>query len=105
MGSPKTSLVPVGLWSCGPHHAREASVIGESAVMPRPPKPELPPAKLLSGCIRADELNTLPELQRRLGIRQAAWRALRRKGLPFHQVGKRVLVFGQDFFEFVRKQN
>jgi hypothetical protein len=72
--------------------------------MPRPPKPEPPPSKLLSGFIRADELYTLPELQRRLGIRQAAWRVLRRKGLPFHQVGKRVLVFGQDFFEFVREQ-
>ena len=43
--------------------------------------------------------------QRRLGIRQAGWRALRRKGLPCYQVGKRVLIFGQDFFEFVRKQS
>ena len=77
---------------------------GKKAAMPRPPKPEPPPSKLLSGFIRADELYTLPELQRRLGIRQAAWRVLRRKGLPFHQVGKRVLVFGQDFFEFVKKQ-
>jgi len=72
--------------------------------MPRPPKPEPPPSKLLSGFIRADELYTLPELQRRLGIRHAAWRALRRKGLRSRQVGKRVLIFGQDFFEFVRKQ-
>jgi hypothetical protein len=29
---------------------------------------------------------------------------LRRRGLPFHQVGKRVLVFGQDFMDFVQKQ-
>ena len=72
--------------------------------MPRPPKPEPSPSKLLSSFIRADELYTLPELQRRLGIRQAARRVLRRKGLPFYQVGKRVMVFGQDFFEFVRKQ-
>ena len=72
--------------------------------MPRPPKPEPPPSKLFSGFIRADELYTLPELQRRLGIRPSAWRVLRRKGLPFHQVGKRVLVFGQDVFEFVKKQ-
>jgi len=72
--------------------------------MPRPPNPEPPPSKLLSGFIRHDELYTLPELQRRLGIRQAAWRVLRRKGLPCYQVGKRVLVIGQDFFEFVRKQ-
>jgi hypothetical protein len=63
-----------------------------------------PPSKLRSGLIRADELYTLPELRRRLGIRQAAWRVLRRKGLPFHQVCKRVPVFGQDFFEFVHKQ-
>lgn len=72
--------------------------------MPRPLKPEPPPPKLPSGVIRADEIYTLPELQRRLGIRQAGWFALRRKGLPYYQVGKRVLVFGQDFFEFVRKQ-
>lgn len=73
--------------------------------MPRPPKPETPPSKLPTGFIRADELYTLPELQRRLGIRQAGWRALRRRGLPFHQVGKRVVIFGQDFFAFVRKQS
>ena len=73
--------------------------------MPRPPKPEPPPSKLSSGFIRGDELYTLPELQRHLGIRAAAWRVLRRKGLPFHQVGKRVPVFGQDFFEFVREQD
>ena len=72
--------------------------------MPRPPKPGPPPSKFLSRFIRGDELYTLPELQRRLGIRQAAWRVLRRKGLPFHQVGRRVLIFGQDFMEFVRKQ-
>jgi hypothetical protein len=72
--------------------------------MPRTQKPEPPPSKLLAGFIRADELYTLQEIQRRLCIRQAGWRALRRKGLPFHQVGKRVLIFGQDFFEFVRKQ-
>ena len=71
--------------------------------MPRLPKTEPPPSKLLSGFIRADELYTLPELQRRLGIRQAAWRVMRRSGLRFHQVGKRVLVFGQDFFEYVRE--
>jgi len=71
---------------------------------PEGTEPEPPPSKILSGFIRADELYTLPELQRRLGIRQAAWRVLRRKGLPCYQVGKRVLVFGQDFFEFVRKQ-
>lgn len=72
--------------------------------MSREPKPEPPPSKLPSGFIRADEVYTLPELQRRLGIRAAAWRVLRREGLAFHQVGKRVLVFGQDFMDFVRKQ-
>jgi len=73
--------------------------------MPRPPKPEPPASKLPSGFIRGDQLYTLSELQRRLGIRAAAWRVLRRKGLPFHQVGKRVPVFGQDFFEFVGEQD
>jgi len=72
--------------------------------MPKPVSPEPAPSKIPSGFIRADELYTLPELQRRLGIRQAAWRVLRRKGLPFYQVGKRVLIFGQDFMEFVRHQ-
>ncbi len=72
--------------------------------MPRQPTPEPAPSKLLSGFIRADELYTIKELQRRLGFREAGWRALKRKGLPCHQVGKRVLVFGQDFFEFTRKQ-
>jgi hypothetical protein len=71
--------------------------------MPRPPKPEPQPAKLLSGFIRADELYTLPELQRRLGIRQSAWRVLRRKGLPCYQLSKRIVVFGQDVFEFIRQ--
>lgn len=88
----------------GRRQARGIFIITESATMPRPPKPEPPPSKILSGFIRADELYTLPELQRRLGIRAAAWLVLRRKGLPFHQVGKRVLVFGQDFMDFVRKQ-
>ena len=73
--------------------------------MPRPPKPEPLPSKLSSGFIRSDELYTLPELQRRLGIRAAAWRVLRRKGCRFIRSAKRVLVFGQDFFEFVRKQD
>ena len=73
-------------------------------IMPKPLKPEPPPSKLLSGFIRADKVYTLPELQRRLGIRPSAWRVMRRKGLPFYQVGKRILVFGQDFFEFVRTQ-
>jgi len=77
---------------------------GKKAAMPRPPKPEPPHSKLLSSFIRVDELYTLPELQRRLGIRQAAWRVLKRRGLPCYQVGKRMLVFGQDFMEFVRKQ-
>lgn len=72
--------------------------------MPRQPTPEPAPSKLFSGFIRADELYTINELQRRLGFRAAAWRALRRKGLPSHQVAKRVFVFGQDFFEFARKQ-
>ena len=75
--------------------------------MPRPllAKPDQQPSpKLFVGVLRADELYTIPELQRRLGIRAAGWRALRRNGLPCYQVGKRVLIFGQDFFEFVRKQ-
>ena len=72
--------------------------------MPRQPTPEPTPSKLLSGFIRGDELYTIKELQRRLGFREAAWRALKRKGLPRHQVGRRVFVFGQDFFEFARKQ-
>ncbi len=83
----------------------DTASITAKPTMPRPPRPEPPPSKLLSGFIRADELYTLPELQRRLGIRQAAWRVLRRKGLPFYQVGKRVMVFGQDFFEFVQRQD
>ena len=74
--------------------------------MPRPPKPEPPlPQSFPRASSGATKLYTLPELQRRLGIRAAAWRVLRRKGLPFHQVGKRVPVFGQDFFEFVRKKD
>ena len=73
--------------------------------MPRPVKPDPQQSPKLSvGMLRADELYTIPELQRRLGIRASGWRALRHKGLPCYQVGKRVVVFGQDFFEFVRKQ-
>ncbi len=64
--------------------------------MPRQPTPEPTPSKLFSGFIRADELYTIKELQRRLGFRESAWRALKRKGLPCHQVGKRAFVFGQD---------
>jgi len=71
---------------------------------PKPAQPDQQPSpKLFVGVLRADELYTIPELQRRLGIRASGWRALRRKGLPCYQVGKRVVVFGQDFFEFVRK--
>ena len=72
--------------------------------MPRQPTPEPAPSKLFSGFIRGDELYTIKELQRRLGFRESAWQALNRKGLPCHQVGKRVFVFGQDFIEFTRKQ-
>ncbi len=42
--------------------------------MPRQPTPEPAPSKLLSGFIRADELYTIKERQRRLGFREAAWR-------------------------------
>jgi hypothetical protein len=53
-------------------------------IMPKPLKPEPSPSKLLSGFISRDEVYTLPELQRRLVIRPAAWRVMRRKGLPFY---------------------
>ena len=73
--------------------------------MASPTKPEPPTSKLLSGFIRSDEIYTVTELQRRLGIRQSGWRALKRNGLRFYQVGRRVFVFGQDFFDYVRRSN
>ena len=45
--------------------------------------------------LRADELYTLREFKRRMGLSESAWRALKARGFPVSRSGKRVFVSGR----------
>jgi hypothetical protein len=54
------------------------------------------------GELSANSLYTLADFQRRLNLSTSAWQALRRKGLPFRKIGKRVFILGADVIDFFR---
>ena len=56
------------------------------------------------GYIAQDELYTIQEIDRRLGLGVAALRAARRKGLVIHKIGRRSYVFGQDLINYVQEK-
>jgi hypothetical protein len=53
------------------------------------------------GFIKADELYTLHEFKRRLGLNDAALRAARRKGLHVYRVHGRGFILGRDGIDYV----
>ena len=57
-----------------------------------------------SGMISASEAYTLNEFRRRMGLTQAAMRAMRRKGMKVNRVGKRGFVDGRDAIEWLKTQ-
>lgn len=61
---------------------------------------ELPP----TGSVRADEVLTLPELLRRLGIGRKTLRSWRDAGLAVTRASRGVYVVGADLIEFMRSR-
>lgn len=57
-----------------------------------------------SGRISTGELYALHEFKRRLGLTDSAWRSLRRRGIPFVKLGKRVLLDGGAVIAFFQEQ-
>lgn len=54
-----------------------------------------------SGVVRPDELYTVEELKRRLGISATTLRMARRNGLRVLYVHKRAYVHGRDWIDYV----
>jgi hypothetical protein len=54
-----------------------------------------------NGVIRADELYTIDEFKKRLGIRDATLRSARRAGLCIKYLHGRAFVLGQDWIGYV----
>ncbi len=54
-----------------------------------------------AGIVRPDEMYTLHELKRRLGMSDSALRAARRKGLRVFYVHKRGFIFGKDLIDYI----
>ena len=54
-----------------------------------------------AGVIRRDAIYRVDELKERMGWRDAAFRAARRRGLKVHHVGKRAYVLGEDLFAYI----
>ncbi len=55
--------------------------------------------------IREDELYTLEEFKGRMGIKKAAWRTMRRQGLPVLRIGQRGYVDGRQAIDHIRTHN
>ena len=53
------------------------------------------------GTIRSEELYTLDEFKRRVGLKDAGLRTARRNGLVIHYTGSRGFVLGEDWIRFV----
>lgn len=53
------------------------------------------------GVINPEELYTLSEFKRRLGVSDATLRAARRNGLRVHYVHKQAYVYGRDWISYV----
>jgi len=54
--------------------------------------------------ISAQEMYTLEEVRRRLGIGSDAMRMHRRRGLPVRQIGQRRVVLGDELIAWVRDE-
>lgn len=54
--------------------------------------------------IQGDALYTLREFQARMGLEKAAWRSLKRKGLPTIKQGRRVYISGRAAIEWFEAQ-
>ena len=59
-------------------------------------------SKEVSGVIRCGELYTLFRFKKLLGLTEAAFRALKRRGLPVFRTGKRAFLIGDEVIEFIR---
>ena len=57
----------------------------------------------VDGAIDPAALYRLDELKRRVGWRDAAFRAAVRAGLTIHRSGKRVFVVGADLIDFITR--
>jgi hypothetical protein len=64
-------------------------------------QPEGPAAIGYAGVIRRDAVYRVDELKERMGWRDAAFRAARRRGLKVHHVGKRTYITGEDLFAYI----
>jgi hypothetical protein len=53
------------------------------------------------GVLHREAIYRLDELKERMGWRDAAYRAARRKGLKVYRVGKRTYVSGEDLFAYI----
>jgi hypothetical protein len=54
------------------------------------------------GFIQGDQLYTLSEFRRRLGLGERALRTARRRGLPVHKVGRAKYVIGAEAIEWFK---
>ena len=65
----------------------------------------MPPSTIQSssGSIRADELYTLPAVEKRLGFGVTAMRTARRNGLPVRYIGRKGFVAGKDLLEYFER--
>ncbi len=59
----------------------------------------------LPGFVRPDELYTLSELKRRLGVTDATLRAARRAGLQVYYKHKHGFVYGADWIHYILGTN
>jgi len=56
-----------------------------------------------AGVINPEELYTLGEFKRRLGVRDATLRTARRAGLRVYYVHKHAYIHGRDWIDYVLK--
>jgi hypothetical protein len=54
----------------------------------------------ISGTIRADELYTLTELKRRLGIEDRAWWNMKADGIRVAKIGTRACILGSEILKW-----
>lgn len=57
-----------------------------------------------AGVISANELYTLPEFKRRMGLTEAAYREMKARGFRPIRDGKRAFISGRQAIEYYEKQ-
>lgn len=62
-----------------------------------------PTPEPVRGSIRADEVLTLTEFVRRLGIGQKTWRSMKAAGLQSALIGKRRYILGRHVVAFIER--